>query len=319
MDARLSDLDRDASRLHDSSIQLIHPLQDAPATARLSARQRGLQRRTGADRTVLLVEDSPGDVGLIEILARARGFAVKHTLTAAAARERLQRGCAAEVVLLDLRLPDAQPMADVRSILRAAGSIPVVVLTGLDDEDVATRCIDLGAQDYICRSDLTEDVLCRAIEHAITRRRAAELTRRVRSTEAASLQPARRRVLIVDDDAWVRRSITRLLAPTHEVVELAGGAAAIELLSRDRRFDAVLCDLTMPGVDGAAVCAAIAKADRAFLMRVVILTGGSFTAELHAYAESHPGSVVAKPARRQDLLEAIERVAQQCGELPPSR
>src|SRR5882757_7138087 len=66
-----------------------------------------------------------------------------------------------------------------------------------------------------------------------------------------SVQPARSgRVLVVDDEVAVGRTIQRLLGDRHEVVALAGGAEAIELLRSGAEFDVILCDMSMPEVTG---------------------------------------------------------------------
>src|SRR6266567_442837 len=66
-----------------------------------------------------------------------------------------------------------------------------------------------------------------------------------------TVKPARSgRVLVVDDEVAVGRTIQRLLGDRHEVVALAGGADAVELLRTDADFDVILCDMSMPEVTG---------------------------------------------------------------------
>src|SRR4051812_29214836 len=58
------------------------------------------------------------------------------------------------------------------------------------------------------------------------------------------------RVLVIDDEAAVGRTIQRLLGERHEVVVLTSGVQALELLERGESFDAILCDMSMPGMTG---------------------------------------------------------------------
>jgi sigma-B regulation protein RsbU (phosphoserine phosphatase) len=89
-------------------------------------------------------------------------------------------------VLLDLSLPDAHGTETVARMRAAAPAVPVVVLTGLDDEETALRAVKEGAQDYLVKAEVTGPLLARAVRYAIERRRADEATRR----ESAAAQTA---------------------------------------------------------------------------------------------------------------------------------
>jgi sigma-B regulation protein RsbU (phosphoserine phosphatase) len=126
----------------------------------------------GGDRIdVLLVEDNPGDARLIqEMLAEARG---RHFALAAADRLeaglRLLAGGRFDVALLDLSLPDSQGLATFRVFRAGAPGVPVVVLTGLDDETVAARAVEEGAQDYLVKGQVDTLQLVHALRFAIGR------------------------------------------------------------------------------------------------------------------------------------------------------
>ena len=127
------------------------------------------------DRTrVLLVEDNPGDVRLLCEMLRedtSHLFDVTHVdrigdaLRLLAQREQ-------DVVLLDLTLPDGQGLDGVKKITAEATSIPIVVLTAVDDESLAIQAVRNGAQDYLVKGDLESGAhLSRAIRYAIERQR----------------------------------------------------------------------------------------------------------------------------------------------------
>src|SRR5690606_33347448 len=100
---------------------------------------------------ILLVEDNPGDARLLRELLRESGslkFDLAHVDRLSEARERLAVE-PADVVLLDLSLPDAHGLDSVRGMLEAAPGTPIIVLTGLDDDATAVQAVQAGAQDFL--------------------------------------------------------------------------------------------------------------------------------------------------------------------------
>ena len=122
---------------------------------------------------ILLVEDNPGDARLIrETLREAESFPFElvHADRLGAAEERLA-GEAWDVVLLDLSLPDAHGLETVRRTLQAGPEVPIIVLTGLDDETLAVAAVQAGAQDYLVKGRIDGTLLARAIRYAMERKR----------------------------------------------------------------------------------------------------------------------------------------------------
>jgi signal transduction histidine kinase len=77
----------------------------------------------------------------------------------------------ADVILLDLSLPDAHGLESVTRTLAFAPQVPIVVLTGLDDESAALAAVQAGAQDYLVKGQVESGVLARAIRYARERKR----------------------------------------------------------------------------------------------------------------------------------------------------
>jgi signal transduction histidine kinase/ActR/RegA family two-component response regulator len=127
------------------------------------------------------------------------------------------------------------------------------------------------------------------------------------AARAASIEPAApsippSRILIVDDDALVARSLARMLRG-HELVLSGDGEAALwECLSRD--FDLILCDLMMPRLDGAGFFAALEEHRPKLASRVVFMTGGAFTAETRSFLDGVPNPCMEKPIHAARLFEA---------------
>ena len=124
-----------------------------------------------SNRKVLLVEDNPDDAALLTIqLAQTSGgehFTVRQVPSLDAALSVLW-STEVDVVLLDLALPDSFGLGTLELLLSARPSIPVVVSTGLADDQAAVQAIALGAQDYVVKGTSAAD-LVRALNQAIAR------------------------------------------------------------------------------------------------------------------------------------------------------
>ena len=98
-------------------------------------------------KTLLLVEDNPGDAGLFREMFNEQGSHDTELTVVGSmseAEEHLSR-CVFDIILLDLGLPDAQGLGAVRRAHAAAPRVPLVVLTGLDDESLAAQALQEGA------------------------------------------------------------------------------------------------------------------------------------------------------------------------------
>ena len=125
---------------------------------------------------VLLIEDNIGDSRLIrEMLSEAKdvSFALKHAERLQAGLEQLGQG-GIDVVLLDLGLPDSQGLETLDKTYALAPEVPIVVLTGLDDDTLGVRAVNRGAQDYLKKGQVDGELLMRTIRYAIERKRAKE-------------------------------------------------------------------------------------------------------------------------------------------------
>jgi diguanylate cyclase (GGDEF)-like protein/PAS domain S-box-containing protein len=122
--------------------------------------------------TVLLIEDNHGDARLLREMFRDGGaYQTKLTHVASMSAAETQLAVpVVDVILLDLGLPDAQGLGAVRRAHAAAPKIPLVVLTGLDDDTIALQALQEGAQDYLVKGQLDTRGLLRALRYAIERK-----------------------------------------------------------------------------------------------------------------------------------------------------
>jgi len=122
---------------------------------------------------ILLVEDNAGDARLLlEMFSKERinSFELTHTLCMSDAIAHLAKG-GVDIVLLDMGLPDGHGIDTVRRARAAAAGVPVIVLTGLDDEALAAEAMKEGAQDYLIKGQIENRALPRALRYAIERHR----------------------------------------------------------------------------------------------------------------------------------------------------
>jgi signal transduction histidine kinase len=217
---------------------------------------------------VLLVEDNPGDARLLrEMLPRDVVLVHVDRLDAA-----IPLAVDADLVLLDLTLPDSTGLATFRSFHAAAPDVPILVLTGLADEAIAVEAARAGAQDWLVKGRVDEDGIVRAIRYAVERTRLTERLReldRVRSLFLSvvshdlkgpaaaivagldlllsggmgSLEPRQRRVLELARNSALRQ--TRLVKDLLDVAVIEAGALSLHptSLSLDSLVAATLDEL----------------------------------------------------------------------------
>jgi signal transduction histidine kinase len=132
---------------------------------------------------VLLVEDNAGDARLLgEMFSKEKpgSFQLTHLLRMREAVIHLAKG-EVDIVLLDMGLPDGHGLDTVRRAHAAAPGVPVIVLTGLDDEALAAQAMKEGAQDYLIKGQIENRALPRALRHAIERHRMQTETELIRT------------------------------------------------------------------------------------------------------------------------------------------
>jgi CheY-like chemotaxis protein len=135
---------------------------------------------------ILLIEDNPGDAVLLRETLRDVGgadqFALTHVMRL---EEGLQKLASAvfDVVLLDLSLPDGHGLETLSRTHSHAAGTPIVVLTGLNDETLAVRAVQEGAQDYLVKGNVDSSLLARSLRYAIERQRMITQLRKARELE----------------------------------------------------------------------------------------------------------------------------------------
>lgn len=117
---------------------------------------------------VLIVEDNPDDALIIKDMLSATAVEIDHASSLSLALEKLTRGDF-DVVLLDLSLPDARGPSIIGLVRNQSPGIPIVVLSGLSDENAAIQTMEQGVQDYLIKGQVDAQLLWRCLRNAIQR------------------------------------------------------------------------------------------------------------------------------------------------------
>ena len=193
-----------------------------------------------------------------------------------------------DVVLLDLGLPDSTGLEALNRFRSAAPELPVVVLTGADDEELAARAMTCGAQDYLVKGDLSGRLLYRTLRYALDRHRmlrgleerAEEVDRLYRETRSAREQ--------LEAILQASPGLFLVLTPgDHRIVAASDAYLAATMLEREQALGRSLFDL-LPGDPDDPACDG-ARNIRASLERVAA-TGVSDPMAVQRYPIRRPGS-----------------------------
>ena len=216
--------------------------------------------------SLLLIEDDRADAILVEELIADAGADINviwaPSINSAEQELLITRP---DCVLLDLNLPDANGMDAVARIAKGDGTLPIVVLTGLDDEHFGVSAVASGAQDYLVKGHVEPETLHRSLLYAIERKRseltAVDLyTSRLRAQENARLERALLPSPLLDDDPGVE--IVTQYRPSRENA-LLGGDFYDVVQTPDGTVHVMVGDVAGHGPDEAALGAALRIAWRA--------------------------------------------------------
>jgi two-component system, sensor histidine kinase len=122
---------------------------------------------------ILLIEDNPGDARLIKEFLGETGLAFELDWVESLSQG-LKRLDGKDAILLDLTLPDSNGLDTFKKIHFEAPALPIIVLTGNDDDALSSKALQEGAQDYLVKGQVSGQILARSIRYAIERKRIDE-------------------------------------------------------------------------------------------------------------------------------------------------
>ncbi|MBI5664836.1 MAG: PAS domain S-box protein [Nitrospirae bacterium] len=177
---------------------------------------------------VLLIEDNAGDVRLIkEMLHESQMFPCEleysHSLSGGL---ELLSNKKFSAVLLDIGLPDGNGLDSIQEVRNLAPNAPIVILTGLDDEEAAVSSLKFGAQDYLVKGQIDSNLLARSLRYARERWQAGEALQKKQHLlqRIADTTPNILFILDIKDHAliYANRELKNTLGYTQDDVRLMG-------------------------------------------------------------------------------------------------
>jgi DNA-binding NarL/FixJ family response regulator len=259
----------------------------------------------------LLVEDNPGDATLTRCyLAQSLGSTVQ-TRCAERIGEALRclKRETFDVVILDLVLPDAAGLEGLRQILAVVPHVPVVILSGLDDEEIARAAFEQGAQEFLVKGSAVCAEVGRAVEQAMCRKR----------TEIRLLQNAHTSQLIIGDNVINSAQPAEIL-----IIHSAGASAAAFAIEaqadcfvlheahtleaaqqalRRRHYDAILVDLELPDAWATDVYKTVLESNED--IPVIVLASSCTDPAGHLRELHRPFAIVRRESTVPDLLRRL--------------
>ncbi len=133
-----------------------------------------------------------------------------------------------DVILLDLTLPDSYGLDSLDSLIKVASNLPIVVLTNTNDDDLAVEAVRRGAQDYLVKRQINQDILVRSLRYAIERKQAAEALRE--ANEILELRVQRRTVELETSNELLRQEVAwrQTIQERLELAQQAGKIGSFE-------------------------------------------------------------------------------------------
>jgi CheY-like chemotaxis protein len=115
----------------------------------------------------------------------------------------------------------------------------------------------------------------------------------------------RGRILLVDDDETITWSLARFLNRDHDVVPLTSPQEALRRIVGGERFDAIVCDMTMPELSGIELFDQVRAIDSSQSDGIIFMTGGAFGPAARAFLESLPNPCIQKPFSAHELRALV--------------
>jgi PAS domain S-box-containing protein len=171
---------------------------------------------------ILLFEDNPGDAGLIEeMLAEFASFPyeLKNFETLSEGLSLLKES-QFDVILSDLGLPDSDGIDTFLEIHARNSRIPIIILTGMNDEKIGIEAVKKGAQDYLVKGQVDGRLLKRSIQYSIERKKAEERVKNLASVVESS------------NDAIITKSLDGIITSWNQGAEQIYGYSAEEIMGK---------------------------------------------------------------------------------------
>ena len=186
---------------------------------------------------ILLIEDNPGDARITQVLLRGDPLCEYSFTQCATLREANAYlvNNNPDIVLLDLNLPDSTGLDTYRALQKEFPGLPVVIMSGNNDLDLAAKAVRAGAQDYVIKGSVDGDNLARVIRYAIERNKVVKKLEESEKQYRQIVETAREGMWIIKPDdsvAFVNQELADILGYKRE--EIVGSNSLNYVLQEDR-------------------------------------------------------------------------------------
>jgi two-component system cell cycle sensor histidine kinase/response regulator CckA len=243
---------------------------------------------------VLLVEDEQQVRKLAHaILARA-GYQVIEATDGAEALRLGASGPRIDVLLTDMVMPRVSGSSLAAQLVVLRPGVRVVFMSGYTDTSVGEQGLPPGA--VFIQKPFTPDTLLRKVRQALAE-----------APKPAAPQLAKARVMLVDDQLVMLRLLARALTQ-YDLVQFTEPGEALAKLREGERFDAIVCDVYMPGMTGPVFQDRLRAIDLEQAKRMLFLTGAMLGQDMSEFLEFNLGRVLNKPIDLEALRRAVAGV-----------
>ncbi|MCP4607089.1 MAG: response regulator [Planctomycetes bacterium] len=189
---------------------------------------------------ILMVDDDPGAYRLVKMILAESPKPVEFTVESAGTLAEgldVLAGQSFDLVMLDLGLPDSDGIETVEKVYQAYPHMPIVVLTGLADEDTGIHAIQKGASDYLVKGKFFRDMLVRTIRYSLERKEFEQLSRQSEERFKAIMDNIQAGIILVD-------------AETHTIIDANPAAGEMIGTAREKIIGSTCFDYICPDRNG---------------------------------------------------------------------
>lgn len=271
--------------MNQNNEEKIPRLADVPGDAERACTPKGVKKREGAIKNILVVDDEPHIRKILSLLLTKKGYRVNTAPSGETALEFLKHE-RPDLIILDQNMPGMNGLETLKRIRGLDKEIGIVMLTGYVSDDLKKSAAQMGVDDFLTKGkDTSAQLFFQSIENVLKRQ---EMFVKKKFNWVS-------KILVVDDETGVRMLLSKFLIKNgFEVKTASSGEEALEILrTKAYQPEVILLDIKMPGMDGLVTLREIRKIDEE--VGVIIMTGSGDESLGHQAMNSGAYEYIMKP------------------------